>query len=109
MAERFVGKGVNKVDAQSKVTGEARYTEDLVNEFDDLHYVRVLRAPHPHAYLRSIDTSEAEQVSGVVGVYTAADFPELNEFGLIIKDQPVLVKSWRKDEIYGRCTGLCSS
>ncbi len=101
MAERFVGKGVNKVDARSKVTGEARYTEDLVNEFDDLHYVRVLRAPHPHAYLRSIDTSEAEQVSGVVGVYTAADFPELNEFGLIIKDQPVLVKVGEKMRFMG--------
>src|SRR6056297_1221163 len=96
MAERFVGKGVEKVDARSKVTGEARYTEDLTNEFDDLHYVRVLRAPHPHAYLRSIDTTEAEKVPGVVGVFTAADFPELKEFGLIIKDQPVLVRVGEK-------------
>ncbi len=91
MSKRSVGKKAEKVDARHKVTGEAQYTEDLANNYDDLLHMRVKRAPHPHAYLRDIDVSKAREVSGVVDVFTAADFPELNNFGLIIKDQPVLV------------------
>jgi len=91
MSPRFIGKKVNKVDARQKVTGEAKYTEDLINDFSDLLHLRVLRAPHPHAYLREINIESAREVPGVVEVFTAADFPELKEFGLIIKDQPVLV------------------
>lgn len=89
MTKRVVGKDVRKVDARDKVTGKARYTEDL--EFDNPLYVKVKRAPHPHAYLRSLDISKAERIPGVKNVITKKDYPDINKFGLIIKDQPVLV------------------
>lgn len=91
LSKRSVGKDADKVDARDKVTGAAEYTEDLTNDFDNLLHMRVKRAPHPHAYLRDIDVSKALEVPGVVDIFTAADFPELSNFGLIIKDQPVLV------------------
>ena len=39
---------------------------------------RVLRSPHPHARIKSIDTSEAEALDGVHGVVTRADFPDID-------------------------------
>lgn len=89
MSNRVVGKDIKKVDAWDKVTGKAQYTEDL--EFEDPLHVKVKRAPHPHAYLRELDISKAEEMPGVVTVITKEDYPDINNFGLIIKDQPVLV------------------
>ncbi|MGM0420844.1 MAG: xanthine dehydrogenase family protein molybdopterin-binding subunit [Bacillota bacterium] len=106
MSKKYVGQGVKKVDAQAKVTGEARYTEDIIDKYDDLLHLRVLRAPHPHAYLKSLDTTKAEEVPGVVGIYTAADFPELSNFGLIIKDQPVLIGIGEKMRYLGDALAL---
>lgn len=85
----IVGSNFLKVDARDKVTGRAIYSDDIY--FDHLLYVKVKRAPHPHAYLRKLDVSKAEELPGVVKVITATDYPDLNKFGLIIKDQPVLV------------------
>ena len=106
MSKRFVGEKITRVDARGKVTGEAKYTEDLVNDFSNLLHIRVLRAPHPHAYLRSINVEPAREVAGVVEVFTAADFPELTEFGLIIKDQPVLVGMDQKMRYLGDALAL---
>ena len=85
----YVGHDVIKVDAESKTTGEAVYPNDIY--FDDMLYARVKRATHPHAYLKKLDISKAEAVPDVVTVITAEDYPDLNNFGLILKDQPVLV------------------
>lgn len=89
MNERIIGKNLVKVDARVKVTGRALYPDDLY--FAEMLYVKVKRAVHPHAILRKLEISRAQQLPGVVKIITAADYPELNNFGLIIKDQPVLV------------------
>jgi CO/xanthine dehydrogenase Mo-binding subunit len=52
-------------------------------------YMKILFADRPHARVLSIDTSEAENQAGVIAVFTAKDVP-LNEYGLIMPDQPVL-------------------
>lgn len=83
-----VGQNVNRTDALAKVTGAALYPGDLVKE--DMLHMKVLFARRPHAKVKQIDTSRAEQVPGVVAIYTAKDVPN-NEYGLIIPDQPVLV------------------
>ncbi|MDP6620247.1 MAG: xanthine dehydrogenase family protein, partial [Nitrospinota bacterium] len=54
-------------------------------------HAAVLRSPHPHARIRSIDTAEAEALTGVHGVLTAKDVPH-NRYGLITPDQPVLAE-----------------
>ena len=94
MPKRYVGKNILKVDAREKVTGKALYSDDIY--FDDMLYVKIKRATHPHAYLRRIDISKAQKLPGVVKIITAADIPEVKNFGLIIKDQPVLIGIGRK-------------
>lgn len=59
----FVGKSVARWDAKDKVTGAARYTVDL--QLPGMLYAAVLRSPHPHARIKSIDLSEALALSGV--------------------------------------------
>lgn len=99
MPERYVGKNIYKVDAQDKVTGKAIYPDDIY--FDDMLYLKIKRAVHPHAYLRRISISKAEKFPGVVKIITAADIPEVKNFGLIIKDQPVLVGIGQKMRYMG--------
>ena len=82
-----VGNSVPRVDALAKVTGKAKYPGDF--HFEDELCLKVLFAHRPHALIRSIDTSQAEALPGVVMVLTARDVPN-NEYGLSIMDQPVL-------------------
>ena len=96
---KYVGNDVIKVDAQAKTTGEAAYPNDIY--MDDMLYARVKRATHPHAYLKKIDITKAEKLDDVVTVITAQDYPDLNNFGLIIKDQPVLISIGEKMRYMG--------
>lgn len=90
MSKGYIGKRVNRVDALEKVTGTALYSVDYYSE--DMLYIKVLRTPHPHALIKKVDVSRARELPGVVKVITAADVPWLKKFGLIFKDQEVLVK-----------------
>jgi len=68
-----VGKSVPRVDGEEKVTGHARYAGDL--RMPGLLHVRLVLSPYANARIVSIDTSDAEKVPGVVGVYRASDLP----------------------------------
>lgn len=82
-----VGKSVLRVDALGKVTGATNYPGDL-NRSDQV-YMKILFAGRPHAIIRGLDVSKAEAMDGVLAVFTAEDVP-VNEYGLIMPDQPVL-------------------
>ncbi len=82
-----IGTPLPRMDALEKVTGAARYPDDL--QIADALVGKVLRSPHPHARITRLTTDRARAVPGVHAVLTAADVPR-NEFGLVIKDQPVL-------------------
>lgn len=82
-----VGQSVQRVDARGKVTGETLFPGDI--NLPGQAYMKILFAQRPHAIIRAIDTSAAEAVAGVIAVFTARDVP-VNEYGLIISDQPVL-------------------
>jgi len=99
MSEKYIGKDILKVDVQDKVTGKALYPDDIY--FKDMLYLKIKRATHPHAYLRKLDLSKAEKLPGVVRIITAADIPQVKNFGLIIKDQPVLVGIGQKMRYMG--------
>jgi CO/xanthine dehydrogenase Mo-binding subunit len=71
-------------DAYAKVTGRARYTDDIKFPFM-LHAVPVY-SDFVHAEILNIDTSEAVKSKGVVKVLTSKDVPGVNRFGQIIKD-----------------------
>jgi CO/xanthine dehydrogenase Mo-binding subunit len=82
-----IGQSVTRVDAVGKVTGQTLYPGDI-NKPDQAH-AKILFAGRPHAIIRSIDTNKAEALDGVIGIFTAKDVP-VNEYGLILHDQPVL-------------------
>ena len=69
----IVGKRPIRPDGVDKVTGRAQYGADV--KLTGLLAGRVLRSPHPHARIRSIDTSKAEALPGVRAVITAKDLP----------------------------------
>jgi CO/xanthine dehydrogenase Mo-binding subunit len=79
---------IPRVDAHGKVTGEAPYPGDVTPE--NLLHAKVLFSGQPHARMLSMDISKAANHSGVIVILTAADVP-VNEYGLIMPDQPVLV------------------
>jgi CO/xanthine dehydrogenase Mo-binding subunit/CO/xanthine dehydrogenase FAD-binding subunit len=66
-----VGKDVPRTDAIPKVTGAAQYVADM--HLPGMLHAAVLRSPHPHARIVSIDTSAAEAMPGVKAVVTGAD------------------------------------
>ncbi|MDX1437936.1 MAG: xanthine dehydrogenase family protein molybdopterin-binding subunit, partial [Anaerolineales bacterium] len=82
-----LGTSLTRIDAVGKVTGETDYPGDI--DLTDQAYMKILFAGHPHAIVRGIDTGAAEALDGVILVLTAADVP-VNEYGLILPDQPVL-------------------
>ncbi|WP_299028861.1 xanthine dehydrogenase family protein molybdopterin-binding subunit [uncultured Thermanaerothrix sp.] len=83
----YIGQSVTRLDAVAKVKGEALYPGDF--NFPNQAYMKILFANRPHARIKAIDVSEALRIEGVLAVFTAADVP-VNEYGLIIPDQPVL-------------------
>ena len=84
-----IGHSIDRVDGWEKVTGRARFTDDL--SLPGMVYAKILHSPLPHARIRSLDASAAEALPGVVAVLTAADFEGLNPyFGHAFKDRPIL-------------------
>ena len=74
-AHQVVGKRLPRVDAKERVTGQAIYPADL--SLPGMVHAKLLRSPHAHARIRSIDVAQAQALKGVLAVVTAADFPEL--------------------------------
>ncbi|HTD70627.1 MAG TPA: molybdopterin cofactor-binding domain-containing protein [Gemmatimonadales bacterium] len=70
---RVVGKAHRKVDATAKVTGVTRFADDLF--LPRMLFAKLLRSPHPHARILSIDTAGAAQLQGVKAVLTGKDLP----------------------------------
>lgn len=86
----FIGKNVRRIDAPSKVSGRLKYAGDMV--MPGMLHVQVLRSPHAHARIVSIDTAAAEAMEGVEGVITCADVPGEDGFGVFVHDQPVMAR-----------------
>ena len=69
-----VGKSEKRVDAFDKVTGRARYTDDLCPK--DALVAKVLHSTIANGVVKKIDTSAAEQIEGVVKIVTCFDVPQ---------------------------------
>jgi CO/xanthine dehydrogenase Mo-binding subunit len=72
---KIVGTSPVKHDGIDKVTGRAKFGADLY--LPGMLVGKILRSPHPHARIKSIDISAAEKLPGVKAVVTRADFPEI--------------------------------
>jgi CO/xanthine dehydrogenase Mo-binding subunit/aerobic-type carbon monoxide dehydrogenase small subunit (CoxS/CutS family) len=83
-----IGRAQPNPDALAKIRGQAKFTDDY--HFPGMLYARTLRAGVPHARIRSIDTSAAFALEGVVAVLTHDDVPGRNLHGIVDLDWPVL-------------------
>ena len=72
---KWIGQRTLRPDGIEKVTGSAQYAADFA--MPGMVYGKVLRSPHAHAVIKSIDTSEAEKLKGVLAVMTGDDLPLL--------------------------------
>src|SRR6516225_10166993 len=74
-----IGKSVAMVDAAGKTTGAGKYTDDL--SLPGMLVGKILHSPYPHALIKSIDTSRARALEGVVAIVTGEDAP--NQYGIL--------------------------
>ncbi len=72
--KRYVGASVPKKDAAALVTGKPVYTDDIAPK--DCLIVKVLRSPHAHALITSIDTKKAAALAGIETILTWQDVPQ---------------------------------
>ncbi|WP_084658295.1 xanthine dehydrogenase family protein molybdopterin-binding subunit [Thermogemmatispora onikobensis] len=80
---RVVGQPLPKVDAYSTVTGRAIYADDIM--LPRMLYGGLLRSPHPHARILSINTRKARELPGVLAVITGEDLPR--KYGILPSSQ----------------------
>ena len=83
-----VGRSHPRIDAADKVTGAARYPADIPHT--GMLSALAVFSDQVHARMLSMDLAAARAVDGVIEIFTAADVP-VNEYGLTMFDQPVLV------------------
>ncbi len=83
-----IGGDVLRIDSVAKVTGQTRYVQDIT--MPGLLHAKVLRSPHHHARLLSLETERAAQLPGVVRIITAADVPGENGFFEYSRREPLL-------------------
>src|SRR5215467_14211217 len=70
--EPYIGRPLPRFEDRRLVVGRGRFTDDF--GFDGQAYAAFVRSPHPHARIRSIDTSAAAKLPGVVAIFTARDY-----------------------------------
>jgi CO/xanthine dehydrogenase Mo-binding subunit len=81
---QFIGQPMARIEELEKITGAARFVDDL--DFGpDLLHAAIIESPHAHALIKSIDAAAALKIPGVVKVVTGGDFPY--KFGLYMKDR----------------------
>src|SRR6202521_4498908 len=75
----IIGKPTAMVDAAHKTTGSGKYTDDL--SLPGMLVGKILHSPFPHARIKSIDTTRAEKLEGVVALVVGKDAP--NPYGIL--------------------------
>jgi xanthine dehydrogenase molybdenum-binding subunit len=94
-----IGTRPPRYDAVDKATGRALYGPDV--SLPGLLYGKVLRSPHAHARIRSIDTGRAEAFPGVCAVVTARDLPGAGERTVSVGEEAVDLEYRRDNTLAG--------
>ncbi len=87
---KLVGKSIPRVDAKIKVTGAHKYPSDYYE--DGTLILGLVRSELPHAIIKNINMDEALKIEGVEAIFTAKDIGGTNRYGVVHKDQEVLVE-----------------
>jgi CO/xanthine dehydrogenase Mo-binding subunit len=83
-----VGAPVRRVDADDKVTGRARYLDDIV--VPGMAHAALVLPGAAHASVRGVNDSRARSIPGFIATLTASDVPGENQVGCVDRDQPLL-------------------
>ena len=75
---KIIGKPISRIDGYDKVSGTAAYTFDI--NLPRMTHARILRSAIPHAKIKNIDTSKAENLPGVLGILSSNNAPEIKWF-----------------------------
>ena len=73
MAIDVLGSPVKRTEDPRFITGKGRYLDDI--KLQNMAYMAILRSPYAHANIKSIDTSAAKRMPGVISVIVGADIP----------------------------------
>ena len=92
-----VGTRPLRPDGADKVTGRALYGADF--DAAGLLHGKMLRSPHAHARIKSIDTSKAEALPGVRAVVTHKDFPQVEDATIAGHEGGTTELKWIRDNI----------
>ncbi len=88
VSKKIIGAEVARRDSLAKATGTTLFADDF--PIDNCVYMKVVRSPHHHAKIVSIDKSEALSMPGVLAVFTAGDVKGTNILKMAGDDQPVI-------------------
>lgn len=77
MSNKFIGKSVKRIEDKRFITGKGRYTDDI--NLPGMTHAYILRSPYAHARIKSIDTSAAAAMQGVVTIMTG---DEVGHYGV---------------------------
>ncbi len=93
-----VGQGVKRVEDQRLLTGNGRFVDDL-EPVANIAHAAILRSTQGHAKIVSINTNEAEEAPGVLGVLTGEDVQELSKPFPLAVNVPVNYYSMATDRV----------
>ena len=68
-----IGQRIKRVEDPKFITGKGRFLDDI--QLQGMVHLAILRSPYAHANIRSIDTSRAKEMPGVIAVFTGEDIP----------------------------------
>ncbi len=92
---KWVGTRPVRPDGVDKVTGRAMFGADF--SLPDMLTGKILRSPHAHARLVSVDASKAAALPGVKAVATAADLPKISADDAFVGDAPTNFRDWSRN------------
>lgn len=98
MKGKTFGQPISRNEDPQLLTGQSQFVDDIV--LPDMLHVAFLRSDYAHARIKSIDTSAAKEVPGVVAVYTAADFGAYWKPGPLQVPPPSAIKG----SVFHACT-----
>ncbi len=87
-----MNKSFGNIDAPNHVTGKSIYVDDIPVMAGMVH-IKIFDATIAHGIIKSLDFTEAEQIEGIVKIFSPKDIPGENQIGGIIPDEPLLAEN----------------
>lgn len=85
----LIGENLERIDAREKVLGTGMYADDI--RIENMVYASCVRPSYPRILVKKINIDAALSYSGVIGVFTKKNLPELKNLGHLKKDWPAFI------------------